>query len=620
MRLNSGDSHQSKLVRHDHDIHAGYTSSIAPGMIIPQYWHILTPGDSVYFSSHLRARFNDIVTAFLGEVDVHLDYFFVPLQMLYTPFGQIFAGTDDYISSLFDSFAGKRGPLTVPLLQADSFYGTQQQTEDNDTDAPWDGAECFAKGSARLLDALDANPFVVIGNDASQSRGDGQRSQDAVDYRYCLQKPIFPWAFAAYQAIYQKCYRNEDIERLDVHSYNFDYAYTGTQVTSFRNTAMAQLRYCSRVSDYFTRFRLSPISTIINTVGNQSFISDASPYNLKGGEGVDTPAANLFREINDFIGPASDSLNQSAGGSIGDIPGYAKDFGGSSLSSVSDNSDLNYLNAQNIRAVFALDKFARIYGRAEKTYDAQILAHFGIKIPHDVKHDLTRIKTYHFSIQSDPVYATADTPNGSSLGQLGGQASGVLDTPREKFTAPVHGVFMAVAYVQTRPRYECTFSKLHFCGNRVDFPIAEFDKLGAQPVYQYEVNPWGFLDNDNFATRVAWQNRYQQFKQKYNRASMYFLAENLTHYGQNTNPYSPWVLSRSVVPMDKSATTVMPLSTYFESPHALDSVMSVQFDSRWSSTFYVQPHLMWQSDPIVMEFMCDAKLVSWMSPTGEPDL
>ncbi len=47
---------QAQLSRHSHDIHAGYTASMAPGAIIPQYFHILGPGDTIYYSSHMFAR------------------------------------------------------------------------------------------------------------------------------------------------------------------------------------------------------------------------------------------------------------------------------------------------------------------------------------------------------------------------------------------------------------------------------------------------------------------------------------------------------------------------------------------------------------------------------------
>ena len=94
---------QAQLSRHSHDISGGYSSTLTTGPIVPQYFHILGPGDTIYFDTHMLVRMQDVITAFLGEIDFHIDAWFVPLQMMYTPFGQIYAQTDDFISSNFDS-------------------------------------------------------------------------------------------------------------------------------------------------------------------------------------------------------------------------------------------------------------------------------------------------------------------------------------------------------------------------------------------------------------------------------------------------------------------------------------------------------------------------------------
>ena len=125
------------------------------------------------------------------------------------------------------------------------------------------------------------------------------------------------------------------------------------------------------------------------------------------------------------------------------------------------------------------------------------MAHFGIKIPHDVKHDITHLKHFRAVLQADPVYATANVQTAqqstiTTLGQVGGQGQVDFNSQQDKFTAPVHGVFMIVAYVVTKPRYVGTFNKLHLANNRLSFPIPEFDKLGAQPLYLLEISWMNF--------------------------------------------------------------------------------------------------------------------------------
>lgn len=608
--------YQAQLSRHSHDTSSGYTSSLCPGAIVPQYFDILGPGDSVYYRTHMFGRLQDVVTAFLGEVDLHIDYFFVPLQMLYTPFGQIFAQTDDLISSMFsrDRHYPSIGD-TFPLLsQPDSFRPTNYYVG-NSNIYPW---EVDGKSVARLLDSLNHNPFVVFNDDYWNDTQHEQSTTD-IDQDDCQWPNSSPWLFAAYQAIYQKYYRNDEFESLSVSAYNFDFVF---DQTSFFNWEMIQMRWHQRYSDYFTNVHVSPIASSVNSLGQLS--SSSFPVN---GDSVNS----LLTKVDSFLNPAGGGIvfqsNTSplytANNSFGNVSLYSR-------LAHDPNNVMDYLSTGNIRALFAVDKFSRIYGRADKTYDDQILAHFGIHIPHDVKHDLTHLKHYKVVIQADPIFGTANTfsPDDalvSTIGQVGGQGQGSIDTDQEKFTAPVHGVFMAVAYLLTKPRYTSTFSKLHLLSDRLSFPIPEFDKLGVQPLYAFEVNRYYNTDSKR-SYRIGWQRRWQQFKEQYDRASFTFENHSNGYLDEQSNAWSPWVLARPAFGPDgdgllgSSTSTLVPAYLLFESPHSLDNVMVVHYDGSWHDSWYRNPHLMFQTDPLITEFKCFCKKVSWMSETGEPDL
>lgn len=630
---------QAHLSRHAHDISAGYAASLAPGGIIPQFFDIASPGDAYYFQTRLFARLQDVVTAFLGEVDLHVDYFFVPLQMLYTPFGQIFAQTDDYLTSLYNP------------QQATDLFPTYRITEAlrraGNSGHYLGHKECVGKESMRLLDALDFNPLYCVGHDV---RVDVEHSD--IDFTWYddsahMLDNVAAWIPAAYQAIYQKYYRNDEFERFDVRSYNFDQFYADQ--STFYSPDFIKLRYVQRPSDYFTETRPSPLASAVNKFGRNPS-SDTDRFPSEAGK-----LNYLLNQVNDWLSPRSENYSYIGRfgqdftmGDVGDDHyGELDSFKALSVS----NPDVEYQSASSIRTLFAIDKFQRIYGRADKTYDDQILAHFGIKIPHDVKHDITHIKHYHAVIQSDPIYSMANVQNTqdsnelvSSLGQVGGQGSCDLNSGQEKFVAPVHGVFMCVAYAVTKPRYVGTFSKLHELNSRIKFPIPEFDKLGAQPLFYHEFDPHYFFRNPESEpeqnwrmARAGWQNRYQEFKKKYNRASIVYWGDNVSTASEGgfipklylNNVYSPWVLSRpafepiigvegSSFPVGESSL----LSTwrFFERPDALDTIMVNTFRPDWDNDWYTAPHLVFQSDPILTDFYCKCKKVSWMSETGEPDL
>lgn len=620
---------QSHLSRHDHDTTAGYTSSLTTGPIVPQYFDILGPGDSVYYRTHAFARLQDLTTAFLGQVDIHVDYYFVPLQMIFTGFGNVFSQTNDYISRSVTPAGTDR----FPLIAFNNNYNTGDVTYNNPsiyklfniepTDHYYGHVDCCGKEFARLFNALDVNPLGAIGcsPDVDTTLLPVKDGYYPINANLCENpKLISPWLFCAYQAIYQKFYRNEEFEQFDIRSYNVD----SQQIDSIAYDGFFKLRYCQRPSDYFTSLRVSPIASAVNSL-RITPSGDVAKFPNNG-----ALLGSLLNKVNDYLGFDNGNYTYQNNENI-PFAGQSFDSAVLSFNATSVGHDVTWQpTAANIRTLFAVDKFLRIYGRAGKTYDDQILAHFGFDVPHDVKHNATRLARYHFSLQADPVFASSSVASenpdlavyGSQLGQVGGQSSNSLDTDQEKFTAPVHGVFMAVAYAVSKPRYFGTFSKLHGLATRLDFPIPEFDKLGAQPFFNYQLDPEEFAaDGGDMSHFFGWQNRYQEFKRKYNRISL-----NYAHYSDfaaippRENLFAPWVLSRRPFFLNNQATGLVNGTQLFERPDALNPVMAKQYDTEWSEDYYYHPHLILQSDPIIFEFECFAKKVSWMSESGEPDL
>ena len=59
--------------------------------------------------------------------------------------------------------------------------------------------------------------------------------------------------------------------------------------------------------------------------------------------------------------------------------------------------------------MFANEKLAMITGRTRKNYDSQVLAHYGVSVPHDVKHDITMIHHDEFELNVQEVTSLAAT-------------------------------------------------------------------------------------------------------------------------------------------------------------------------------------------------------------------
>lgn len=592
--------HQANLSRTGHDIKGSLVSSMTTGIILPQYFHIMSPKETIYYKTELFARFQPIVTAFLGEVDIDVDYFFVPLQMLYTPFGQVFAQTDDFLSSTFGAMPRNDKFPVMDFIEPFD-YGTAWTSNDG-------CGESYAKGAFRLLSHLDYNPYAMLDDTITGK----SMPTDSPIYYYRQHPRVTPWSLLAYQACYQKYYRNEDTEKFDIAAYNIDQFYMEADGGYFVNPNAMYLRHAERPKDFFTRMRPSPISTVLNTFYGQANSESDSVNNF----------SSVLLKVNDYLGLYSSNYVTDY---MGDSPETSPNssFGMGSVSSVlNDDTRIAPFTAQNIRALFAVDKFARIYGRADKTYDAQILAHFGVDIPHDVKHDITHISHFRMTMQADPVINTANTAvmtdggiTGSPLGEVGAQSVQTMSTNGDKFTAPVHGVFIACMYATTRPRYYNTFSKLNTLNERLDFPIPEYYKLGSRPLYSFEYCP--YFNAGAGSIRKGWIDRYQEYKEKYDRVSPTFVQLPSQKY---FNSYAPWVLSRQAYDFDGLDGQFPAWQQLKESTHSLDKVMMTAYESGWSDAYLTAPWLICQTDPIITAFKCDAKLVSSIPASSEPDL
>ena len=103
-KLNSMPDYQARMPRQTHDLSRSFVFTSSTGMLLPVYWHPLHLGDKLKFASSMFSRLNPLITATLGQVDFHFDYFFVPLSVMYTPAPSMFYQTDDLVSS---AFAGK---------------------------------------------------------------------------------------------------------------------------------------------------------------------------------------------------------------------------------------------------------------------------------------------------------------------------------------------------------------------------------------------------------------------------------------------------------------------------------------------------------------------------------
>ncbi|UCS96039.1 MAG: major capsid protein [Microviridae sp.] len=603
--------HTAHLSRSGFDMSQSYAFTCAPGMLLPVYSDLLNVGEKVSLSTQFFARTQPLVTPAMVDVDFNLEWFFVPATMLLTCWGQIRNQTLDAVTSmitpnmlsggLFPGVNMERISVQYSNLSSSSpFY-----VDPNTNVASFANSSLFdsnGKSLFRMLDALGFNPYGVFDNPGDMSVVTPHNPN------------VFPIRGLAYQCIYQWFYRNDDYEPLNVQTYNWDrfVSDVGNNNEFVSNNVISGLspfvlRYVDFRKDYFTSIKPSPISSSVSMLGG---------FN----------ALQILSNINNYLtttrvvptGSVPNGTNPGASATSGFT------FTQNSLIGSTGTTSAGIQASANLRSIFAVEKLARITGRASKDYDSQTLAHFGFKVPHDVKHQATRLRSSHGMLHIGEVVGTADTYNGesgSALGELAGKGYvSINDKKKVEFTAPVDGVLMCVFHCVPRLRVQNAFDKQNSLTSRLDLYIPEFDKLGMQPLYNYEYNPSFGLSADF----RGWQLRYDQYKRKFDRVSAVF-ADPVRNQG--INQYSAWVAKYSpfysqstpAIPQAEGAITPLLLKC---SPTCLNNIMVMPYQPAIQdpSTFQTNPASEFYTDPFICDFRANVYKVSTMSPSGEPDM
>lgn len=577
-------AYQAKLSRTDHDLSSQFGFTCAPGMLLPIFADIATPGDSYYIKHDLSfMRTAPLIAPAMIDVKVHFESFFVPLQMIYQPIENSIFSLQEIQSSNF--YVSEFGNQNLPFFKYMTF-ANYIGAGSGRTDPP-------RMNTYRLFDMLDMPVDDIPGRVASTS-----------DYG-----STFPWQLAAYQAIFQYWYRLDDKESFDHRCFNLDseYQINSLGIPANRIEEMSVLRFRPWNFDYFTGSYRSPIVSNAGTLGiygegesqlinGNDFRGQSVPINKGGGtypnnEGIRAFASRMNAEFNTAAMQAQ-------------------------------------VSTAMIRQMFANEKLAMITGRTRKNYDSQVLAHYGVNVPHDPKHDLSLIGRDSFDLRIGEVTSLASTES-APLGELAGKGWAYGNAEKQhKFTAPCHGVIMTLFSVEPKLRYEETSSRLNFITNALELPTPAFDRLGNMPVYKKEVVQYSgsqsVSDPTPWNNIVAWKERYYANKRRYNRVSAAF-----RHPGRDYNNYSGYFIHSCAFSLSPDRQVeASNENAYYINPFAMNDLMLVSYTDIWQDgseasgqtgeNWDDHPTLIFKRDPFICDTYLKVKKVSWMSKDGEP--
>lgn len=568
--------YKANLSRTDFDLSQRLGFTCAPGMELPVWFDFASPGDSFYISHDMPLlRSDNLARPAMIDVKVHYETFFVPMQMLLQPFENCMFSLKNFQSTNFDGRTLTNN--SFPLFDY-SGYVTDIKTNHMNDDIH---ADAF-----RLADLLGLNADNLT---------------DYVTTQQASYMPaFFPWQLLAYHTIWNYYFRLDDKSPFKSSICNWDSSYGSPTPVGSQETDMMLIHQRPWEFDYFTSIYRSPIVSDENLqqLLPTSQYSDLSAVNtIKGTSGGTPTGVNVnTREFSSYIG-----------------------------TSFNNTEVINSISTAAIRQMFANEKLAMITGRTRKNYDSQVLAHYGVSVPHDVKHDITMIHHDEFELNVQEVTSLAATSD-ATLGELAGKSYSTGNGKQFKFTAPCHGVVMTLFCVEPKKRYVGGFDRINMVQDAFDFPTPEFDRLGNEPMVRAECGYNQIQDNTmQNSDIVGWQERYKANKRRHDKATIAFDV-----VGRGTNNWSAYMLAMR--PFAHSSNTASGIrqrpdleNRFYIERDCLDQVCLVEFAYGWkhstdpdTESWSHSPWLACSRDPFIVNSFVKAKKVSWMSRDGEP--
>lgn len=502
------------------------------GMLLPVWCDFANPGDGYTLNSECFIRTEPVETAAFERMKHHVDFFFVPITSLYQFWPEFFFGTND-INTNFVPDASKIDLSAVPNFDFMSVirFETYQSTMDN-----WFVSDQDEVGDRYAYAKTDefGIPYVWHLRRLLDLFGYG-----SIDTIYGIHVPstklnLNLFKYLAYHKIFYSHYINSNFYPNDPDMYNVDAYVTSvnnpTGLSPLVGKIMSTIHYRPYRRDYFTNIFPTPQFS-----SGWANALTQNPLLVGGNENV---------SLSD-ISPDSQGLFFGDNNYFDNNPEYGLQL----LTSADDRPAIT--TANNIRTLMAYDRLLRITGMAGNHYHEQLKAHFGVSMPQGVKNEAYFLGSNDTDIVINEIVATASSEgaDGSVLGQLAGKGTAVSSFGHDiKFTAPCHGIIMAISSIEPyvdyasmglerENRYRTTF----------DFYHPEFDDLGMQPFYDVFFNTSNF--GGNAASIHGWQYRYSEAKTKFDVVNEGFWNTGRKSWvGFKQNLYNPNYLSPQLSP------------------------------------------------------------------------
>lgn len=552
------------------------------GAILPCYMRVLSPDDFIELSTENQFICDDLSRPAFMRLKEHINFYAVPIKQIWSVFDNFITGQDNYNSSAVEYFNEQSGliPTTLPSVEAASFTAKLRDLS-NSVDI-FSFNKCA--NALRLLDTLEYGNLYGWYLKFSQN---GVLGQDAPNVDLGQPNVL---ALAAYQKIYYDYFRNPKYEACDVKAYNFD-DYNGTSpITGDRLGKLLEMHYAWAKKDYFTSVNPSVLPTTYD-IGFTSLSSTAPNTDIFGVPGS-APTNVIGREGSVVIGGNVQNNGQFVYQSASDFP---------------------QSNVSALRFAFAYDKLLRRMREAGGTFDAQMLAQFGITPPEGRDGKCVYIGGQTNRLNASDVINTGEQDD---LGFIGGNIN-QYSTPRGKFKYHAKEFCIVLGVYHTSLDYDYpsySTSRFNRYRSRFDFFNPAFENLGLQALYKFELlnltydaGETDYLPEDIEASNklLGYQRRYAEYKTSVDKVFGLFDFNLNVDYAKWVSQFRPLRAGDEIGPSEPI--DVAPISRVFlqYNPAQFSQLVNVQYNGFWNT------------DPFKVHQYVHAKVISNMSPYSE---
>ena len=496
--------HKANLSRHGHSLSHRFMFSSVVGQLLPVFSDFLLPGDHIKLSADMFTRTMPIKTPAFTRMKEHIEYFFVPMSQIYTFWGEFIYGIQDVRTALvgLDSENFKNHIARFPSEAAKNIaeYLDRHNTAVNKDEF---GVN-LAVNAYRLLDYLEYGynwkEYVT-----------GQHQDIDGDERINLAR------LAAYQKIWSDVYRLTDWTENDPTCYNLD-RWVLNGFSDLDVGKLLKLRYRPWKMDYYTNIYPSPLMAGQSTNGieNSWNLDDVNQWLSTNGYMfqdyyTDNPTENPLTVGLDFQ---------------------------------QDENDYHKLSTAGISTAFAIRKLSEITRRNAKHYDVQTLAHFGQKVPVGIAGEVMRLGAQSCVVQITDIVSAAASGS-EPLGTMAGKGFAGMQGHGVDFTAPCHGIIMAIYSAVPESDYKRTgIDRSNIYQSRFDYYQPELDNLGMQPTfnefYNYEIG------HVQFGDPFGWQYSHFENKTKCDQIHGALANDGMSDWVTNRNYLLEWTFSRDL--------------------------------------------------------------------------